>query len=336
MAKEDRAAAEALVGQYVKEKKTDEAVKVLFDLIAAYAEDKNFIKAEALCEKLYDVDPMALTEIVRAGELIEEAKSESLDKQHLEIWSDLYDNMSASEGNALYYSMKSQVFDAGESIMEQGCIDNRLFFINHGQVKAVFKSGEKEIFLKTLGVGDIIGREQFFSATVSTISLIAMGTVKTTLLENSILKKWKHDAPALEGRLYDFCTKKDRIKQELESKGMERRQYSRISLYGNMVFQLLDSSLKPLGKAYKGELADISPGGLSFLIKTSKPDSIRMLLGRRLRVSFELVLKDARNIPIKQDLQVIAVQAQAFDDFSIHLKFDSPMEKKLIQSIKGA
>jgi len=334
--KENRAAAEALVAKHVKENRTDEAVKVLFDLITAYAEEKNFTKAEALCEKLYDVDPMALTEIVRAGELIEEAKSESLDKQHLEIWADLYDNLNASEGNALYYSMKSQDFEAGESIMEQGRIDNRLFFINHGQVKAVFRSGEKEIFLKTLGVGDIIGKEQFFSATVSTVSLIALGRVKTTFLETATLKKWKNDTPALEGRLYNYCTKKDLIKQELESKGMERRQHSRISLYGNMVFQLLDLSLKPLGKAFKGELADIAPGGLSFLIKTSKPDSIRMLLGRRLRVSFELVLKEGRNVAIKQDLQVIAVQSQAFDDFSIHLKFDTPMEKKLIQSIKGA
>lgn len=336
MTKEERAKAEALVDQYIKEKKTDAAVKLLVDLIASYAKDKNFSKAEALCEKIYDVDPMAITEIVRAGELIEDAKSESVDKKHLEIWADLYNNLSASEGNALYYSMKSIVFEAGDPLMEQGHIDDRLFFINHGQVKAVFRSGEKEIYLKTLGVGDIIGREQFFSATVSTVSIIAMTSVKATYLKSSILKKWKYDAPALEGKLYDFCEKRDRIKQELETKRMERRQHSRVPLYGNMVFQLLDSSSKPLGKTYKGELSDISSGGISFLMKTSKPESIRMLLGRRLRVSFELILKDGRNIPINQDMQVIAVQAQAFDDFSVHMKFDSPLDEKLIRNIKGA
>ena len=330
----DRAEQEALVDQYVKEKKTDAALKLLFELIVYYAREKNFAKAEALNEKLYDVDPMALTEIVRAGEIIEESKSESLDKEHLEIWSALYETLSAAEGNALYYSMKATTYEPGEVIVGQGQIDNRLFFINHGEVKTVFKRENREILLKTMGVGDILGKEQFFSATVSTVSMIALGRVKTTCLENEVLKKWKNDAPALEAKLYDYCAKKDKVRQELEKKGMERREHSRVSISGKLIFQLLDVSRKAMGKAYKGELADISAGGISFLIKTSKPDSVRVLLGRRLNVKFDLLMKKSQRNSIDQNMQVIAVQSQAFDDFSIHLKFETPLDENFVNAIE--
>ncbi len=330
----DRAEQEALVDQYVIDNRTEDAIKVLFDLIVAYAREKNFQKAEALNEKLYDVDPMALTEIVRAGEIIEEAKSESLDKEHLEIWADLYETLSAAEGNALYYSMRSQVFEAGDPIVEQGRISNRLYFVNKGEVKAVFSKGNKEVLLKTLGVGDIFGHDQFFSATVCTVSLIPLNKVKATYLESSVLKKWKHDAPALEPKLFDYCRKRDQVKKALEDKGMERREHSRIPLSGKMTFQLFDNSGNKLGKAFKGEISDISAGGLSYLIKTSKPESIRMLLGRRLGIKFDLVLKSGERNSIDRNGQVIAVQSQAFDDFSIHLKFDDPLNDALIESIR--
>ena len=59
-----------LVGKNDKEA----AVKLLFDLTVKYARGKNFTQAEVLREKLYEVDSMALTEIVKSGEIIEEKK----------------------------------------------------------------------------------------------------------------------------------------------------------------------------------------------------------------------------------------------------------------------
>ena len=329
----DLAKQEALVDQYINENKTEEALKLLFDLIVAHAKEKNFEKAEALNEKLYDVDPMALTEIVRAGEIIEEAKSESLDKEHLEIWADLYENLSASEGNALYYSMKLREFEAGDPIVEQGAIDSRLYFINKGKIKAIFRKEDEEKLLLTLGVGDIFGQDQFFSASVCTVSMIPLSRVKVACLDSDVLRKWKNDTPALESKLFDYCRYRDKIKQALGAKGMERREYTRTQLSGKMAFHLLDGADKSIGKAYKGEIADFSPGGLSFLIKTSKPETIRMLLGRRLQVKFDLVLKDGQRRSVDQAGHVIAVQCQAFDDFSIHLKFDTPLEQSLVETI---
>jgi hypothetical protein len=156
MGENDKAEREAQVDQCINQKDTDGACKLLFDLIVDYAKDKNFDKAEMLHEKLYETDPMALTEIVRSGEIIEEEKSDSVDREHLEIWSILYDSLSTSERNALYYSMKSKMFQAGEPIMEQGKLNNRLYFINKGEAKALFNQGGKENLIKLLKAGDII------------------------------------------------------------------------------------------------------------------------------------------------------------------------------------
>jgi len=280
MSEKDKTKQEAQVDACISENDTDGAVKLLFDLIVEYAREKNFAKAEALHEKLYETDPMALTEIVRSGEIIEEEKSESVDQEHLEIWSGLYDSLSTAEGNSLYYSMKSKIFQAGEPIMEQGKLNSRLYFINKGEVKALFDQGGKENLIKTLGVGDIIGQEPFFSATVCTVSMIPLSNVKATYLEGDVLKKWKTEVPALESKLHDYSIKHDLVKKELERKSLERRADKRVNLSGTVMFQLLDKAGKPMGKKYKGELSDLSAGGISFSIKSSKKETVRMLLGR--------------------------------------------------------
>ncbi|MDA8404478.1 MAG: cyclic nucleotide-binding domain-containing protein [Desulfobacteraceae bacterium] len=329
----DRDRREALVDERIKSNDIEGACQLLFDLIVGYAKEKNFEKAEALHEKLYETDPMALTEIVRSGEIIEEEKSDSVDREHLEIWSGLYNTLSTAEGNALYYSMKTKVFQPGEPITEQGRLNSRLFFINKGEAEALFTQGGKENLISLLKSGDIMGQEPFFSATVCTVSLVALSSVKVTFLETDVLKKWKKDAPALESKLYDYCIKNDPVKKVMDGKGLERRSDTRINISGTVMFQLLEKSGKPMGKAYKGELSDISAGGISFIIKSSKKETIRMLLGRRLRIGFHLPMKANTYQNIEESMTVIAAQPQVFDDYSIHLKFDAKWEPSLIERI---
>ncbi len=333
MGEKDKPEREALVDQCISQKDNEGACKLLFDLIVEYAKEKNFEKAEALHEKLYETDPMALTEIVRSGEIIEEEKSESVDREHLEIWSNLYDSLSTAEGNALYYSMKLKEFQAGDPIIAQGQPNSRLYFINKGEVKALFKQEEKEVLIKMLAVGDIIGQEPFFSATVCTVSIVPLSSVKTTYLEIDVLKKWKNDLPALESKLFDYCMKNDLVKKELEEKSIERRSDKRINLSGVVMFQLLDKTGNPMGKGYKGELSDLSAGGISFIIKSSKKETVRMLLGRRLKVSFKLPMKHNAYHRVEHLMTVIAAQAQVFDDYSIHLKFDTKWTRKMMEGV---
>jgi len=324
---------EALLEHYVAQNDTEAATKLLYELIGNYAREKNFEKAEALHDRMYEVDPMALTEIVRARELIEAEKSETLDAEHLELWPELYYSLNTAEANALYYSMKPATFEAGDTIMAQGELKRRLYFILSGYIHALYKRGGTEHFFTTLSAGDLFGQASFFSLTVCTVTLKAQSRVKVNYLEKDVLKNWKTDVPALETKLADHCSKKDRIKKELEKENMERRADKRFALSGRLSFQLLDNSGKLMARKYKGHVADISAGGLSFLIKSNNVDSMRLLLGRQLRVGFEVSLKSGHVQKVSEIMTIIAIQPQVFDDFSIHVKFESPKNIQFIAEI---
>jgi hypothetical protein len=100
-----------------------------------------------------------------------------------------------------------------------------------------------------------------------------------------------------------------------------------------MRFQLLNKSEEPLAGAYKGEIEDISPGGLSLLVRSTRADALYTLLGRRVRVGFELPLRSGKHRKLQETMTVIAVEARLFDDYSVHLKFDRRREDRFIEDI---
>jgi len=320
---------EELVDQYVKQGNNEGAVKLLFDLIVTYAKKKDFAKAEVLREKLYEVDSMALNEIVRSGEIIEEEKSESIDQDHLVIWSKLYDILSDEQSNALYYAMKKATYDIDETLFKQGERNSSLYFINQGQLKLVYRDQDREILLKTLGTGHIAGEDTFFFETVCTTSMITLSRVKLNFLEKDTLLKWRDEFPGLESRLQEYCLKFKKVHDVLKAKNLDRRSQKRIKLLGKGMIQLLGASGKPLGRAFKGEFSDISVGGLSYIIRVSKKETARLLLGRKMNIKFVLPLRNSKQ-KIDKTGTVIGVRAHPFDDYSIHIKFDELLDKRLL------
>lgn len=320
---------EKLVDQYVKRGNNEGAVKLLFDLIVTYAKKKDFVKAEVLREKLYEVDSMALNEIVRSGEIIEEEKSESIDQDHLVIWSKLYDILSEEQSNALYYSMKKATYDIDETIFEQGERNSSLYFINQGQLKLVYRDEEREVLLKTLGTGHIAGEDTFFFETVCTTSMITLSRVKLNFLEKDTLLKWRDEFPGIESRLQEYCLNFKKVHDLLKAKNLDRRSQKRVKVSGKGMIQLLGASGKPLGRAFKGELSDISVGGLSYVIRISKKETARLLLGRKMNIKFVLPLRNSKQ-KIDKNGTAIGVRAHPFDDYSIHIKFDELLDKKLL------
>jgi CRP-like cAMP-binding protein len=320
---------EELVDEYVKQGNNESAVKLLFDLIVAYAKTKNFAKAEMLRDKLYEVDPMALNEIVRSGEIIEEEKSESIDQDHLVIWSKLYSTLSDEQANALYYAMKEATHDIDETIYKQGERNSNLYFVNQGQLKLVYRDEGREVLLKTLGPGHIAGEDTFFFESVCTTSMITLSRVKLNYLEKDTLLKWRDEFPGLESRLQEYCLKFKKVRDLLKAKNLDRRSQKRVRLSGKGMIQLLGASGKLLGRAFKGELSDISVGGLSFTIRISKKENARLLLGRKMNIKFVLPLGNAKR-KIDKDGTVIGVKAHPFDDYSIHIKFEEALDQRIL------
>ncbi len=329
---DDLSKKEKLIDQFIKQDDKDSAVKFLFELILVCAKKNNFAKAEHLRERLLEVDPMALDEIIRSGEIIEEAKSELLDQSHRNIWSNLYETLTTEEANALYYAMEDVTCNDNEFVFKQFDQNDNLCFIDQGKLKIVYHQGNRETLIKTLGRGDLAGEDTFFSVSFCTTSLITLSHTKIKLLNKAVLPKWVDGFPDLESKLLNFCNRSERIDALLKKKGKDRRSYKRFKITGKIAIQLLNPSGKLTEKVFKGELSDISVGGLSFYMKIAKGATARLLLGRNLRVKFILPLPEFPEVMDETGV-VNGIVYHLFSEYSIHVKFDKIFDQKIAGKI---
>ncbi|MGD9302070.1 MAG: cyclic nucleotide-binding domain-containing protein [Desulfobacterales bacterium] len=316
---------EKLIEQYLKEDNKEAAVQLLTELIIKSAKDRNFEKAEAMRSRLFEVDSMALTEIVKTGEFIEAEKNNAIDKTHLDAWSELYDNLEPAETNALYYGMQTVEIPADHMLFNQGDICSRLYFIDSGQLKMFYRQADKAILLKTLGPGDIAGEDTFFfSDAFCTTSVITDSPVKLQILEKDHLEKLNETVPGLEPKINDYCLKIESVANLLKAKSLERRVQERLNLPGKVIVQNLDDEKKPAGKPYRGELLDISASGLAFIIKTTKKTAANMLGWELdLDLSFEELESD---LNFKCVGTVVAVNSEPFNEYIIHAEFEKNLD----------
>ncbi len=299
----------------------DAAVKLLFERIVSHARSQNFNRAEALRDKLMSVDEMALMEIVNAAEIIESEKSAALEGTVMKRWQGICQKLSPEEINALFYGMDTVEYPADAVILKQDQINDRLFFINQGKAKAVYGDGKTETLLRAYEPGEVAGADSFFNIKVCTTSLVAMTPVVAMTLPRSSLAAWKDSQPALEPKLVDHFLKEDSEQDLLKKAGLTPRSANRIKVRGKLRVQFVDTGNAPLGKPFRGELADISAGGMCFLIKTPSKDTARKLLGRRLQLTFGIPGRDGAPRKTTRIGKVLSVNYMMQSDYTVHIRF---------------
>lgn len=99
---------------------------------------------------------------------------------------------------------------------------------------------------------------------------------------------------------------------------------------------MINASGNPVGKAFRGELSDISASGISFYIKTSDRKNASFLLGRNLNLMFAVsdAAADASLEKITQTGTVIGVSYHLFNDYIIHLKFSRELSSVVVAEIE--
>jgi hypothetical protein len=112
----DNANSEKLGDPHMAGGDTTATVESLFKMIVKCAREKDFKKAEQLRERMLEVDPMALDEIISSAEIIEEEKSQALDPIHMQIWSKLYEMLDTEEKNELYFAMQDAVLEINQPV----------------------------------------------------------------------------------------------------------------------------------------------------------------------------------------------------------------------------
>ena len=309
------------------------AKKRLLDLIAATAHAGDFRTAERLRDRIYEIDGLALTEIIRAGEIIEQEKRGAIRDEDLEIWAALTDTLSSEEFQTIYHEFIERSYKPEETIVSQGDSNEELFFINRGSVKVSHLVGSRELFITSLSRGQIAG-ENFFTPSFWTVSLTSLTPVTVYVLPQSALTAWQERFPGLRTKLHQFYAASNNINAMLDRKGLERRRDQRFTLARRIQVQPVNTQNAPIGRGFRAETADLSLGGLAFLVRIGRQENARLLLGRRMQV----VLPVGGAVEYLY-LRGLVISVQPFhilqNDFSVHFRFDQPLDEQDLRTILG-
>jgi CRP-like cAMP-binding protein len=307
---------------------------LLLDLISTMSYLRQFDQAEVLCQRLVEIDPLAMEDIIKATELVAEQRVASSDQGQSLSWVELYDFLTTEEFKIFYSSMEQVTFNPDEQIVDQGDLQQRLFFINKGRVKLFSRDLHgNDILLKTVGPGEIFGLDSFFKASVWTVNAASVGTVDVFVLPHEALRRWQNSFPDLELKLQNFC--QQLVEHDaLKVMAIDRRGTERLKFSGRLAMAILDDQGKETGTVLQGENGDVSIGGISSTVRISQKRNIRLLLGRKISVS----LVDG---PIDSQLTsgmtgfVVAIYVEdsshgeltAYVHYSIHIQFDKHMQE---------
>ena len=322
---------ERVVRAVLAQGKKETARKMILDLVLKTAQMGNFAQAERLREWLIEIDPMALGDIVKSAEIIEEEKKAAVDRGHIEVWKNLYRILTPEEYSTLYHCLEHKHFGDNEIIVNQGTHQTALFFINSGKVKVFFRDGDNDIEVKTMAGGDILGAGVFFDASVWTVSAASVGEADISILTLKDLLRWHEEYPSLKAKLNEFCHKFEDIDRFFRLSGRDRRKDRRISVSGRVSISFLDRLGNSTGQQAKGELVDISAGGISFFLRLSRKELSRSLIGTSVRIV--LPGREAGEAAASCQGVILAVKSYRplDNDYSVHVKFDEPISYELMQ-----
>jgi len=314
----------------LQKKETIRVTEKLASRCIEAAREKDFDVAEMLRDRLLEINPYALAEVIRIGEIIEEERADTITQHHLEVWACLYEMMSTEEFNALYYALRREKYADGEIIARAGEIDAKLYFINSGQVNLVCRTASGETFLKRMKPGEVHGADQFFATSVWTTTMKAHGNVEIQYLEQQTFQDIQQKYPGLPGKLRDFCERQTMVPSLLRMSGADRRDAPRFPVSQRVGYTFADASDAKKSRRYAAQLLDISVSGLCLSARIASPDKARQLLGRRIEVDMTVF---GKRLLLTGSIAGVQYLDAANQDYTIHIRLTQPLDNRLVQRI---
>lgn len=322
---------EEQIQRHVKKGDQKEAGELIYEQAVSALNQKDYTVAEMLRDRLLEVNPLALSEVIQLGELIEEHKSNSITSHHIEIWNELYEEMTSEEFSTLYYGLRQENYNKGDIVVKSGETDTNLYFVNSGFLSLSCVAGGNDVFLKRVQPSDILGADQFFSASVWTVTLKAISAVQLHVLDQEKWAEIVKTEPGIEDKLLGYCHKYKKVAELLKMSGDDRREYPRHPVNLITKNMLLDPYGKKGKRSFNGELIDISRAGLAFTIRIAKKDNAKLLLGRQIITTISVGGKELR--PCTGVIVGVRIHDPDMFDFSVHVKLSKKIDDVSLQRI---
>ncbi len=327
--REDLAAREAEIQELLKQEKRDEAKKILLDLVVNCAQNGDIKSATRLRDQVYEVDPMALSDIIKVNEIIDEAMSGSVDDNFVQAWSELHQALTEEEFLALYHALEKHQVGEGKTIAKAGSKIDAVFFINMGHVNVNCVCGDKSVTIKTLEPGTMFG-ENCLKPSLWTVSLVSLSPVQLSVLRMKDISDLFERFAGLENKLTVFYEKFDNVPQLLEEQGEERRRHERSMVDHKMTFQVRGKDGKVDERTFRGELDNISQGGLAFLMRIVNRENRRAFFGRQVIISLQV---EDKKLQFSGEIVAVTIHDFQNHDYALHVAFDKPVLEEIIRPL---
>lgn len=322
---------EEAVRKLIRRGESKRAGELLYEHALAAGRERDFVTAEMLRDRILEVNPMALAEVIELGEWIEEQKTTLICSHHIEIWSNLYDEMATEEFNALYQGLRHEDYRKGELIIQAGESDDSLYFLNSGFIGLHCIIGGNEHFLKRMGPSDVLGGEQFFSASVWTVSLRALSDVQVQVLDQDAFRTIAENFPEFGEKLQKYCGKYAKVPELLKMSGDDRREFPRFPVTLLTKNYLRDPYGAQGSRHFNGALIDISRNGLAFAIKISSRKNTRLLLGRQ--IVSEIQAEGESLMHCSGVIVGVRTQDADSQNFTVHVKLSKDIDDSVLKQI---
>ncbi|MHB1351286.1 MAG: PilZ domain-containing protein [Desulfobulbus sp.] len=322
-------AGEAEIMDLAKAGQRDQAREKLIELTIACAQGGDLNNANRLRDLLYEVDPMALREIIKVNEIIEQAMSGSVDENFQRAWTGLREALSQEEFLGLYHALEMHEVAHGKTVVQLGSGLDAIFLLNKGNINVVCRSGDKNVACKVLEPGALIS-ENCFQPSLWTVALVTLSPASLGVLRLERLVDLESRFPGIESRLRAFAEKCHDIPKCIREHDLDRRRFPRFRADSKLTFQVLNKDNKPDERAFKGELHSISQGGLAFLLRIVKKENRRMLFGRRLLITVQQGSGSGR---FSGTVVAVTLHDPQEHDYSIHLAFPQPIPEDVIRPL---
>lgn len=302
----------------------ERATEVLFKLILTFIEQHKFIEADTIREWIIEIDPMALNTVIRASQAIEDAKIKAIDLDHYRTWNKLANHLTREEFAALYHSLVIRNYQSDKNVVNQGTHFPALLFVNDGRLELDTQSNGKATVLKTVGNGEIVGSASFFDPSTWTFSVRSLGA-EVAILTSKRLNLLHGDFPSLESKLQDYCGRFPQPDIQLQTMGDGRRTHKRKRVDGRTSLTIVDAKGATTGRGVSGDLFDISRGGISCLIRSSKKKNAIQLFGRKILAALPM---GNTPTPLKKEGTIVAVRGFRVtgNEYSLHVHFRDLLE----------
>lgn len=309
------------------------AVDLAMQCINACAQRKQFDQADQYRDLLMEADPSALSSIIQAAELLEDAKKSAISADYFSTWESLAEKLSSDTFVSLYHAMQHHNYPNGSTIVEAGQRLSTLFFIESGQVQLYAISSNGTLPIATLSEGEIFGAENFFEKSIWTVKAVSLGT-QISLFSQEKFHKFEKRHPEILVILRDYCSKFPTTSVLTRQANRTRRAFPRKKASGTNLFTILDKAGTEEHTSGKGTLLDISKGGLSFSLHAAQKDHATSLFGREIMVAF---IDDSGNHAYECSGTIIAVQVFNLlgKEYSIHINCDKTIDLSKIRQIGG-